>query len=91
VALWLISFVSEDKKRLVAEFRVMVIGRIESRGEMVILDDPPQQLLIEIDADTRQYARWQGHFAPVIDQRLCPSPPRDGDGQNEDCGLWIAD
>jgi hypothetical protein len=52
VALWLISFVSEDKKRPVAEFRVMTIGRIESRGETVILDDPPQRLLIVIDAES---------------------------------------
>ena len=43
VSLWLISFVGEDEKRLVAEFRVMAIGRIEARGEAVILDDPPHR------------------------------------------------
>jgi hypothetical protein len=52
VALWLILFVSEDEKRLVAEFRVMTIGLIVSRGETVILADLPQQLLIVIDAES---------------------------------------
>src|SRR5262249_55733545 len=50
--LW-ITFIGENEKWFVAEFRAAAVGAlgVESRGEVVIFLDPPHQSLVVIDAE----------------------------------------